>query len=154
MPALLMRTRRSTRSALLVLSQSAKVKDLVTCPAGSTPVNGLSKKVKASSCAAGSTPVNGKTKDALLCPPGSAPKNGVCAFCPVGAYALAGAASCTVCPKGFSAPPNSVSPDACFPVTAAKKSAKATCDAGSASINGRHLKKVKDLCAAGSVPVD
>eukprot|EP01034_Spumella_vulgaris_P041502 gene41502-51405_t len=111
MPALLTHTRRSTRSALLVPSQSAKVKDIATCAAGSVSVNG------------------------------------VCTFCPVGTYALAAAQSCTHCPSGYSAPINSVSPDACYPLASKKVKDLVTCAAVGA-------KKVKATCDAGSAPVD
>jgi hypothetical protein len=56
-----------------------------------------------------------------ICDAGSAPLNGVCAFCPIGTYSLAGDPACTQCPLGFSAPVNSVSAAACYPIVAAGK---------------------------------
>jgi hypothetical protein len=74
------------------------------------------------------------TRLAEHCDAGSAPQNGACAFCPTGTYAVAGQQSCTHCPPCFWAPFNSVSKDACYPLSAFKVAEH--CDAGSAPQNG------------------
>lgn len=150
------------------------------CDAGSAPKNGvctfcpigtyaLAAAAKCTSCPRGySAPINSASKDAcyplaammeemaemaLKCDAGSAPKNGACMFCPVGSYALAGASKCSKCPAGYSAPLNSVSKDACYPLPAMESDEPhhdlrgflVACDAGSAPVNG-----VCTFCPVGS----
>jgi hypothetical protein len=121
------------------------------CPVGTYALAGAQ---SCSHCPSGqSAPINSVSKDACYpvaahrlaehCDAGSAPQNGQCTFCPVGTYALAGDQSCTHCPPGFWAPINSVSKDACYPLSAFKVAA--TCDAGSAPKNG-----VCTFCPVGS----
>ena len=62
----------------------------------------------------------GNNTTLLLCDAGSVPRRGVCTFCPPGTYALASVQRCVNCPTWFWSPVNSVSPDACYPMTAAE----------------------------------
>eukprot|EP01034_Spumella_vulgaris_P026449 gene26450-33028_t len=148
----------------IVLVLSALVAQSAACDAGSAPKNG----------------VLAAHRLAQHCDAGSAPFNGECTFCPVGKYALAGAQDCTPCPPGFWAPINSVSKDACYPLSAFKVAEtcdagsapfgnallttspstamlapllKAHCDAGSAFLNGDAF-KVAEHCDAGSAPIN
>eukprot|EP01034_Spumella_vulgaris_P036001 gene36001-44402_t len=83
-------------------------------------------------------------KVAEICAAGSVLKNGVCTFCPPGQYALSGDAACTHCPPGFWSPINSISKDACYPLSA-MKTKDLLCPPGSAPENG-----VCTFCPVGS----
>eukprot|EP01034_Spumella_vulgaris_P033015 gene33015-40746_t len=132
-------------------------RDAVNCPAGSAPEKVIAEPVSGVlSCPAGSAPVDVTVTATapvvsgdLTCPAGSAPVDGVCTFCAVGTYALAAAKTCTKCPKGFSSPPNSVSPDACAPHSH-KKVKTSSCAAGSAPVAQANGSKLCTFCPIGS----
>jgi hypothetical protein len=152
--------------------KKSKVNAFVLCPAGYAPNDNdvctacligsyaLAGSAECTQCEKGfSAPVASVSQDACFkveirpgsyCSAGSAPgADGLCTFCPIGTYALAGSLKCTHCTSGFSSPPNSVSPDACYPKTN-KKVKTSSCNAGSAPVSQANGSKLCTFCVVGT----